>query len=114
MLVPFIPFHLPPIWQIFQIMGNLNQVSETGTTVIGKFDPFMSYANTSGWANDYTVSLSKDTPFCFAFLFCALWVIGMIAMLLLGIRSNWRIKFLVYTCMNESIHNYFLLTVFLI
>lgn len=90
--VPFIPFHLPDIWQVFHFMDGMKSVFKTGISEIGKFDPSMAYANTDGWANDFSISISKETPSFWGFLLCSIWFLGMIVMLIFVIRSAWRLN----------------------
>lgn len=110
MAIPFIPFHLPGIWQVFQLLGSLNNVSETGLSAIGKFDPSMSQVSSTGWVNDFTISVSKDTPNFLGFLLCSIWIVGMFATVILVLRSRERLSRLKNSSLplqNLVVHNLF-------
>ncbi|MDD3414918.1 MAG: BlaR1 family beta-lactam sensor/signal transducer [Lachnospiraceae bacterium] len=90
MAIPFIPFHLPEIGQCFQLIDSLNSMTETGTRVLGKFNPSMSQINTTGWANEFTVSVSRNSPAILGYFFFSIWMVGMIAMVIMYFRSKTR------------------------
>lgn len=91
MPVPFIPIRLPGIWQVFQFLGSLNHWRETDANAIGKLDPSLSLGNTTGWTGEFAVSVSRDVADIFGFLFGSVWIIGIVAMVLLTLRSIMRL-----------------------
>ncbi|MDD2980859.1 MAG: BlaR1 family beta-lactam sensor/signal transducer [Hespellia sp.] len=91
-LIPFLPFHLPRLWDVLQLAGSLNTISETGIRAIGRFDPSMAQSSATGWADSFAVSVSHGAPSALSFLLCSIWVTGVFGMLLLILRSRWRIK----------------------
>lgn len=91
MIIPFVPFHFPAFGQFFQLLNGLSNVTETGTRVIGKFDPSMMQTSTTDWANDFAVSVSRNSPALFAYFVCSVWIVGMIAMMILFLHSKRRL-----------------------
>lgn len=91
MPVPFIPIRLPGIWQVFQFLGSLNHWRETDANAIGKLDPSLSLGNPTGWTGEFAVSVSRETSDVFGLLFGSVWIIGIVAMVLLTLRSIMRL-----------------------
>lgn len=92
MVVPFIPFRIPKTLNFFQLLGVLNNVSETGVSAIGKFDPTMLQSASSEWTNDFAISVSKGTPTVLGLMMGFIWIVGMMTTLFLFLRSKERLR----------------------
>lgn len=90
MVIPFLPFHLPGPWEMLSLAGHFTNAGEAASTV-GAFAA-IPQTNTAGWANDFAVSVSRDTPSTLSFVFCTIWIVGMTVMLFLVLCSLWRLR----------------------
>lgn len=97
--VPFMPFRLTMFSEIFLWLGRLKN---TAASNIGAFTKTSLHTNTSGTAaqiNDFTLSVSSQTPSTVGVVLCAIWLIGILAMLILVIKSKARLNALKKTAL---------------
>ncbi len=114
--VPFVPFRPASFTQIFTLLGVWkNAVSSSkGTITEGVLNP-----NTSGAVNqmnDFALSVSRETPPMIGLILCGIWLVGILAMILLVIKSvsrlnaikksalplqNKTVRILYYNCLRE-------------
>ena len=90
--VPFVPFRPASFTQIFTLLGVWkNAVSSSkGTIAEGVLNP-----NTSGAVNqinDFTMSVSRETPSVIGLILCGIWLVGILAMILFVIKSVSRLN----------------------
>ena len=90
--VPFVPFRPASFTQIFTLLGVWkNAVSSSkGTITEGVLNP-----NTSGAVNqmnDFALSVSRKTPSIIGLILCGIWLVGILAMILLVIKSVSRLN----------------------
>ena len=90
--VPFVPFRPASFTQIFALLGVWkNAVSSSkGTITEGVLNP-----NTSGAVNqmnDFALSVSRETPSIIGLILCGIWLVGILAMILLVIKSVSRLN----------------------
>ena len=90
--VPFVPFRPASFTQIFTLLGVWkNAVSSSkGTITEGVLNP-----NTSGAVNqmnDFALSVSRETPSIIGLILCGIWLVGILAMILLVIKSVSRLN----------------------
>ncbi len=90
--VPFVPFRPASFTQIFTLLGIWkNAVSSSkGTITEGVLNP-----NTSGAVNqmnDFALSVSRETPSIIGLILCGIWLVGILAMILLVIKSVSRLN----------------------
>ena len=92
MAVPFLPLQPFRMAQIFPWLSTRKaaSVSPDGT-VPGEAAGLAASGNLS-WMNDFSVSVSSRTPSPVGFLLCALWFAGILAMLVLLVRSALRLR----------------------
>lgn len=90
--VPFIPFRpisLPQMISWFYGPGNAsasNAVTISGETA-GAYP-----AGNANWMNDFALSVSNEAPSVAGYILFAIWAAGMIAMVLLVIKSSLRLR----------------------
>lgn len=90
--VPFVPFRPASFTQIFTLLGVWKNAvsSSTGTITEGVLNP-----NTSGTVNqmnDFALSVSRETPSIIGLILCGIWLVGILAMILLMIKSVSRLN----------------------
>lgn len=92
LIVPFIPFRPIGFPQMFSWLGNLRTSSASNeNATIGE----IANTNTievSNWMNDFTISVSSDTPSVTGLILCGIWIIGILAMILLVFKSKSRLS----------------------
>lgn len=92
LIVPFIPFRPIGFPQMFSWLGNLRtSPASNENATIGEI------ANTNtieaaNWMNDFTISVSSDTPSITGLILCGIWIIGILAMILLVFKSKSRLS----------------------
>ena len=114
--VPFVPFRPASFTQILALLGAWKNAlsSGKGTITEGVLNP-----NTSGAVNqmnDFALSVSRETPPMIGLILCGIWLVGILAMILLVIKSvsrlnaikksalplqNKTVRILYYNCLRE-------------
>lgn len=90
--VPFIPFQLIHFQQIFSWIVNLkNSYSINTGSVIRKVNHLKPY-ETTNWMNDFTLSVSSDTASITGWILYGLWLVGILAMIILVLKSSLRLR----------------------
>lgn len=90
--VPFVPFRLIGFPQIFSWLGSLGNSSTPNTETAMRE---IAGANSTGnaiWMNDFALSVNSETPSIAGYILFAIWMIGIIAMILLVIKSSLRLR----------------------
>ncbi|MDD3340514.1 MAG: BlaR1 family beta-lactam sensor/signal transducer [Lachnospiraceae bacterium] len=90
MVIPFLPFHLSGPWKMLSLAGHMTNVRESAWAVDASAS--LSQANAAGWANNFAVSVSRDTPSTLSFVFCFIWIAGIVVMLFLVLYSLGRLR----------------------
>ena len=90
--VPFVPFRPASFTQIFILLDVWKNAvsSNKGTITEGVLNP-----NTSGAVNqmnDFALSVSRETPSIIGLILCGIWLVGILAMTLLVIKSVSRLN----------------------
>ncbi|CUO69811.1 Regulatory protein BlaR1 [Roseburia hominis] len=90
--VPFIPFRLIGFPQIFSWLGSLggSPASDT-TTTMGEAVGINPTGNT-GWMNDFALSVNSETPSIAGYILLGIWLVGILAMIILVIKSSLRLR----------------------
>ena len=105
--VPFIPFRLIGFPQIFSWLRSLGSTSASGTrTTIGKAIGTHLTGNTD-WMNDFTFSVNSRTSSITGYILLGIWIIGILAMIILVIKSSIRLRSLEKSALplqNRKIH----------
>lgn len=89
--VPFLPFRFFKLSELFVWFKNLNLFSTAQTEGLVDQTLHTNIANTQNWMEDFTLSVNRRTPSMIGYLSLALWVAGIIVILILVIRSAMRL-----------------------
>ena len=89
--VPFIPFRFIGLPQIFSWLGSLRSFpsSGAGTNIAGTAEA-LTTGNTN-WMNDFTLSVNNKTPSIAGYILLGIWIVGILAMIILVIKSFLRL-----------------------
>ena len=89
--VPFIPFRFIGLPQIFSWLGSLRSSPSpgAGTNIAGTAEA-VTTGNTN-WMNDFTLSVNSETPSITGYILLGIWVVGILAMIILVIKSSLRL-----------------------
>ena len=89
--VPFIPFRFIGLPQIFSWLGSLRSSpsSGAGTNIAGTAEA-VTTGNTN-WMNDFTLSVNSETPSIAGYILLGIWIAGILAMIILVIKSSLRL-----------------------
>lgn len=85
--VPFLPFRFFKLSEIFVWFKNLNLVSITKIKSSTNQTFHRNISNTKNWMEDFTVSVNREMSSMIGYLLLALWISGIIVMLIFVIRS---------------------------
>lgn len=90
--VPFIPLRLTGFPQIFSWLGSLGgfPASETGTAMGEAAGTNLN--KNADWMNDFTLSVNRKTPSIAGYILLGIWLAGILAMILLIIKSSLRLR----------------------
>ena len=90
--VPFVPFRPASFTQIFALLGVWKNAvsSDKGTITDGVLNPNISGAVNQ--MNDFALSVSRETPSIIGLILCGVWLVGILAMILLVIKSVFRLN----------------------
>lgn len=89
--VPFIPFSPIGFPQIFSLLGYLRNfpVSDTETSMTEAAGT--SPAGNTNWMNNFTLSVNSAAPSIVGFILFVIWIAGILAMIILVIKSSLRL-----------------------
>lgn len=90
--VPFIPLHLIGFEQIFFLSGTFGNRFASG---VGTADSKAADANlpeNTDWLNDFTLSVSQKAPSIVGYLLFGIWIVGILVMMVLVVRSALRLR----------------------
>ena len=90
--VPFVPFRPVSFTQILALLGAWKNAvsSNKGTITEGVLNPNASGAVNQ--MNDFALSVSRETPSIIGLILCGIWLVGILAMILLVIKSVSRLN----------------------
>lgn len=89
--VPFIPFRPIGFPQIFSWLGNLRNSPASNTGIAMKEAVGINPNKTANWMNDFALSMSSESPSVIGFLLFGIWIVGILAMIVLIIKSHLRL-----------------------
>lgn len=92
--VPFLPFRFFKLSELFAWLKNLSLIPTAKTEDTVGQTLQTNIADTQNWMEDFTLSVNRETPSIIGYLLLALWISGIIAMLILVIRSALRLRIL--------------------
>ena len=90
--VPFMPVRLIGFPQIFSWLGSLRISAASGIgTTIGE-NPGITPIQNADWMNDFTLSVNSETPSIAGYILLGIWIAGILAMIILLIKSSFRLR----------------------
>lgn len=92
--VPFIPFRLIGFPQVFSWISKLRNVPMPGTESAAEGAATLNVSDTLNPINDFTLSVSRQAPSMIGLILCGIWLVGILAMIILVIRSQHRLNIL--------------------
>ena len=90
--VPFIPFRLISFPQIFSWLSSVRNSSASHADVGANNVMDTGLSGTTNWMNDFALSVNKDTPSVTGYILLVIWIVGMLAMMILVIKSSLRLR----------------------
>ena len=89
--VPFMPFRFIGLPQIFAWLSSLSSSfsSNSGTNIAETAEAIMT--ENTNWMNDF-ISVNSDTPSIAGYLLSGIWLVGILVMIILIIRSLLRLR----------------------
>ena len=90
--VPFIPFRLVSFPQIFSWLRSVRNYSASHADVGANNVMDTGLSGTTNWMNNFALSVNKDTPSVTGYILLGIWIVGMLAMMILIIKSSLRLR----------------------
>ncbi len=92
LVVPFIPFRLIGFPQIFSWLGSLSRSPSSGIGTTIEETVGITPTENADWMNDFTLSVYSATPFIAGYILLGIWLVGILAMIILVIKSSLRLR----------------------
>ena len=90
--VPFIPFRLVSFPQISSWLRSVRNYSASHADVGANNVIDTGLSGTTNWMNNFALSVNKDTPSVTGYILLGIWIVGMLAMMILIIKSSLRLR----------------------
>jgi len=90
--VPFIPLRPMEPSRIFLWLGALKNAAPQGAGAAAKLPENITISGAAEQINDFALSVSSKTPSAVGLMLCAIWLVGAFAMILLAIKSKFRLN----------------------
>lgn len=90
--VPFIPFRLVSFPQIFSWLSSVRNSSAPHADVGANNVMDTNLSGTTNWMNDFALSVDYDTPAVTGYILLGIWIVGMLGMIILVIKSSLRLR----------------------
>ena len=90
--VPFIPFRLVSFPQISSWLRSVRNYSASHVDVGANNVMDTGLSGTTNWMNNFALSVNKDTPSVTGYILLGIWIVGMLAMMILIIKSSLRLR----------------------
>ena len=90
--VPFIPFRLVSFPQISSWLRSVRNYSASHADVGANNVMDTGLSGTTNWMNNFALSVNKDTPSVTGYILLGIWILGMLAMMILIIKSSLRLR----------------------
>lgn len=91
MAVPFIPIRLVGFPQLLSWFASLNSTPSDTAGDLSQITTATTPTDTLNWMNDFSISVSRNTTSVFSYIFAVIWLIGILAVLVLTLRSILRL-----------------------
>ena len=90
--VPFIPFRLVSIPQIFSWLSSVRNSSASHADVGANNVMDTNLSGTTNWMNDFALSVNNDAPAVTGYILLGIWIVGILAMIILVIKSSLHLR----------------------
>lgn len=90
--VPFIPFHSIGFSQVFLWLDKLKNAASPNMETFAEATANMSTSGTTKQMNDFALSVSSSTPSIIGLVLFGIWLVGILAMILLVVKSQVRLN----------------------
>ena len=90
--VPFIPFRLVSFPQISSWLRSVRNYSASHADVGANNVMDTGLSGITNWMNNFALSVNKDTPSVTGYILLGIWIVGMLAMMILIIKSSLRLR----------------------
>ena len=90
--VPFIPFRLIGFPQIFSLLSSLRSSPASNTEKDISEIAGANLTENTDWMNDFTLSVNNKTSSIAGYILLGIWIVGIIAMIILVIKSSLRLR----------------------
>ena len=91
MVVPFLPIQSDHVFSMFSWFTDFSQRADRINNTVNTANTFHSPDTVSDWMNDFTISVSNRTPSLIGMILFGIWIIGILAMILLVLKSSIRL-----------------------
>ena len=92
MAIPFIPVPSDRTFSLFSWLTGFIHKTSPGSTVGNAASTLHSMDTVSGWMNDFTISVTSQTPSLVGRILFGIWIIGIVTMALLVWKSFLRLR----------------------
>ena len=90
--VPFMPVRLIGFPQIFSWLGSLRRSAASGIGIAMGEAVGINPTGNADWMNDFTLSVNSETPSIAGYILLGIWIAGILAMIILLIKSSFRLR----------------------
>lgn len=90
--IPFIPFQPFRFQQIISWMNGIKNFHSLDTDTINNVVNYAGQSDAINWMGDFTLSVNTHTSSFIGWILFEIWIVGMIAMILLVVRSFYRLN----------------------
>ena len=108
LVIPFIPFRLIGFPQLFSWLGSLRSYPTSNTGTVTGETVGTSPTGNGDWINDFALSVNSETPSIAGYILLGIWLVGILAMIILVIKSTLRLRNLQKSALplqNREVHN---------
>lgn len=89
---PFIPIQLTKFWKLVSWIGKFKAIFQKNTETAIQKTLTSNPAPSSNWINDFTLSVSSKTPSSASLILFSIWIIGIIGMIILVLKSRLHLR----------------------
>ena len=94
LLIPFVPSKPTKFFSIFALFSNIPQSELPNNDIVSHTTNETIFENNMNWMNDFTLSITQDTSSIFGLILGAVWIIGVLTMIILVTKSVLRLHML--------------------
>ncbi len=92
LVVPFVPFRPASFTQILALLGVWKNTASSNTETLTESTLNPNASGAVNQINDFALSVSRETPSMIGLILCGIWLVGILAMILLVIKSVSRLN----------------------